>query len=117
MWNQIEIKSIFKSYIYFIKHFDEQRSNEMSSFQNLKTNWHEKITQTVWWHVVIHWFIKYHWNQRFCAVIEKIVAINDEKNDVVKMNIWLIQLLLEQWMQRNNQKNEETALNFHWFTK
>ena len=48
LWNQIEIKLIFKSHIYFIEHFDEQRLNKMSSFQNLKTNCDEKVAQTVW---------------------------------------------------------------------
>ena len=60
LWNQIEMKLILKLHFYFIKHFDEQRLNEMSSFQNLKTNQHEKIAQIVWWHVTIHWFIKHH---------------------------------------------------------
>ena len=48
LWNQIKIKSIFRSHIHFIEHFDEQRLNKMSSFQNLKTNQDEKITQTMW---------------------------------------------------------------------
>ena len=47
LWNQIEIKLIFKSHIYFIKNFDEQRLDKMSLFQNLKTNQYEKIAQTV----------------------------------------------------------------------
>ena len=86
LWNQIKIKLIFKSHISFIKNFDEQRINKMLLFHNLKTNQHEKIAQTVWWHIVIHWFIKHYWNWHFHAVVGKMIAMNDEKNDVVKMN-------------------------------
>ena len=68
MWNQIEIKLIFILYIYFIKHFAEQRLNKMLLFQNLKINQHEKITQTVWWHVATHWFIRHHWDWRAFAL-------------------------------------------------
>ena len=71
LWNKIEIKLTFKSHIYCIKHSDEQRLNKLSSSQNLKTNWHEKIAQTVWWHVAIDWFTKHHWNQRFHTVAKK----------------------------------------------
>ena len=99
MWNQIEIKLIFRSHIYFIKHFDEQRSNEKSLFQDLKANRREKIAQTVWKHVAIHWFIKHHWNQCFRAVAEEMTAVGDEKNDAVKANTWSIQFLLKRWMQ------------------
>ena len=102
LWNQVKIKSIFRSHIYFIKHSDEQRLNEKSSFQNLKTNQREKIAQTVWKHVTIHWFIKHHWNQRFRAVAEKMIAMSDEKNDAVKINTQSIQFLLKRWMQRSD---------------
>ena len=89
----------------------------MSSFQNLKTNQHEKIAQTMWWHVAIHWFIKHHWNRRFRAVAEKKTAMNNEKNNAMKINTQSIQFLLKCWMQRNGQKNEKTTSNIHWFTK
>ena len=39
------MKLIFKSHIDIIKHFDEQRLNKMSLFQNYKPNKHEKIAQ------------------------------------------------------------------------
>ena len=117
MWNQIEIKLIFKSHIYFIKHFDEQRSDKKSPFQDLKTNQREKITQTVWKHVTIYWFTKHHWDQRFRAVVEEMIAMNGEKNDVMKANTQSIQFLLKRWMRRNGQKNEKTTSNIHQFTK
>ena len=86
LWNKIKIKSNFKSYIHLIKHFVEQRLDEISPLQSSKTNQHEKIAQTVWWHVAIHWFIQHHWDQRFHAVIKKMTAMNDEKNDVMNTN-------------------------------
>ena len=44
-------------------------------------------------------------------------AVDGEKNDVVKMNTWLIEFLLKWWMQRNDLKNKKTASYIHWFTK
>ena len=101
LWNQVEIKLIFRSHIYFIKHSDEQRSNEKSPFQDLKADRRGEIAQTVWKHIAIHWFTKHHWNQRFRAVAEKITAMGGEKNDVVKINTQSIQFLLKRWMQRS----------------
>ena len=94
------MKSIFKSHIHFIKHFDEQRLDKKSSFQDLKTDQRGKIAQIVWWHVAIHWFIKHHWNRRFRAVAEEMTAVSDQKNHPVKMHIQSIQFLLKRWMQR-----------------
>ena len=95
LWNQVKMELIFKSHIYFIKHFDEQRLNKKSSFQNLKTDQRGKIAQIVWKHVAIHWFTKHHWNQRFRAVAEKMTAVNNKKNNVIKMNTQSIQFLLK----------------------
>ena len=65
----------------------------------------------------IHWFLKHHWKRRFHTVTEKMIVMNSEKNDVVKINTQSIQFLLKWWMQWNDQKNEKTTSNIYWFTK